>query len=257
MGTTKVGRADARRIAAPARSRPGRPDQAGAPSRAARIAAGVGNRSAAALLREHGPVALLQRQPRGERASTSVPGLSHRDVAGIERVRESDPQAALNLLVDALARRGSIDPAFLVDARMNAITDTSRMRRGHFGNTSLSPGTERPRPCRVDIGPDAFRSVGELYATVMHEWQHVLQFRRNTTSSEAANEVEARLWEVEHMRESGMRRDPAYTISLRTQLSVWWRRLSTDEQPAFEARYRTALETLAEAQMAQQTGPRR
>jgi len=217
----------------------------------------MGNRQTGVMLREQGVGALIQLQPRAGRQSTTVPGLRQRTVVSIEQDLAKDPQAALNTLVAALAGNSTIDVTFLTDERMTAVADTSRMRPGHYGNTALSPGTGRPRPCRVDIGPDAFRSVGDLYATVMHEWQHVLQFRRTTSASEAVDELEARLWEVEHMRETGMAREAMYTSTLRTQLSIWWRRLTADEQSLFERRYRTALQMIEDAQLRQQTGRRR
>jgi hypothetical protein len=216
--------------------------------------AAVGNRKAEALLRKTHGNWLIQLQPRGERRSASVPGLRQRVVTAIEATLSTDPQASLDTLVSALAADGKIDVTYLTDGKMTAVTDTSRMKPGHFGNTAMSPGTARPRPSRVDIGPDAFRTVSDLYATVMHEWQHVLQFRRPTSASEPADEMEARLWEVEHMRETGTERSPSNTITLRNQLRIWWRQLTPEEQAAFESRYEEALETIEEAQLRQQTG---
>lgn len=216
----------------------------------------IGNRQAETLLRNARDGLRIQLQPRGGRRSAAVPGLPHRVVTTIEGTLSSDPQAALNALVAALAADGKIDVTFLTDNRMTAVTDTSVMRPGHYGNTALSPGTGRPRPCRVDIGPDAFRTVNDLYATVMHEWQHVLQFRRTTGASEPADELEARLWEVKHMRETGTDRTATYTSTLRTQLRIWWRQLTPEEQSVFERRYEEALETIEEAQLRQQTGAR-
>ncbi len=217
------------------------------PSSAARVRPFVGNRHAGLLLREQPAGALIQLQPRPGRRSATVPGLAHRDVQAIQANLSSDPQAALNAIVAALAREGKIDATFLTDSGMTAVTDTSRMRPGHYGNTALSPGTGRPRPCRVDIGTDAFQTVSDLYTTVMHEWQHVLQFRRTTSASEPADELEARLWEVEHLRETGLSRNSAYLQTLPRQLAYWWGKLTAAEKTPLEARYDAARATIRQA----------
>ena len=208
--------------------------------------------------------ALLQRQAGTGAASRSVPGLPHDVVEQIQANLGSNRQAALDALTDALVGQGDVDRSFLVGETITYVTDKSRMAPGHYGHTSLSPGTGRPRPSSVDIGPDAFRSVSDLYATVMHEWQHVLQFRRPETASEPADELEARLWEVENIEQTGLWRNPGYMGRIRGDLQGWWQRLTDVEQAAFAERYQAALaiitrmtERLQEEQFQQQRGGRK
>jgi hypothetical protein len=200
-----------------------------------------------------GPAA-IQRQPRAQAASRAVPGLAQDVVDQIATHLETGRQAALDALATALAGRGSIDPSYLIGSALNYVEDSSRMAPGHFGHTSLSAGTGRPRPCIIDIGPDAFRTVNELYATVMHEWQHVLQFRRPEAASEAADELEARLWEVENLAQTGLSRNLEYLRWMRNDLNRWWRQLGDVEKAAFNERYEAARLDIEDALMRLQTG---
>jgi hypothetical protein len=207
--------------------------------------------------------ATIQRQT-GATASRTVPGLPGDVVDQMQTRLSDDPQAALDLLTRALAGRGSIDLSFLAGGTMTYVTDKTRMAPGHYGHTSLTPGSGRPRPCSVDIGPDAFRSVGDLYATVMHEWMHVLQFRRPDAASEAMDELEARLWEVENLELTGLWRNSGYMGRIRGDLDGWWRRLTDVEKSAVADRYQAAqdiitrmIDRLTDEQLRQQGGGRR
>ena len=202
----------------------------------------------------------LQRQTATE-ASARVPGLPSDTVNDVQAKLEADPAGALASLQAALSSNGKIVLSFLTDGAMSYISDTSRMRPGHSGVTSLSPGSGRPRPCRVEIGPDAFRSVSVLYTTVMHEWQHVLQFRRPEASGEAADELEARLWEIENLEQTGLWHDTSYMGRIQGQLDHWWGEMNAEEQSPYRPRYETALTTitsmrqrLADEQFRQQQG---
>jgi hypothetical protein len=177
-------------------------------------------------------------------ASATVPGLPNDTVNDVQAKLEADRPGALASLQAALSSSGKIDLSFLTDGAMSYISDTSRMRPGHSGVTSLSPGSGRPRPCRVEIGPDAFRSVSVLYTTVMHEWQHVLQFRRSGAGGEAADELEARLWEIENLEQTGLWRDASYMGRIQGQLDHWWGEMKAEEQSPYRPRYETALTTI-------------
>jgi hypothetical protein len=179
----------------------------------------------------------------------------------IEAALAADRQGALNTLVKELAAKGEIDLSYLEGGGMTYVSSRARMAPGHYGHTSLSPGKERPRPSKVVIGPDAFRTPGDLMATVMHEWQHVLQFRRPDMASEASDEFEARLWEAENLEKTGLWRDAVYMGRIRGDLEAWWKRLSTDEQTQMKERYlaaleaiKTGVERLRREQMVQQIG---
>jgi hypothetical protein len=196
----------------------------------------------------------LQRQPRAQ-PSAAVPGLPREVVTRIEAALETNRQSALDTLGAALVTRGDLDLSFLIGSTMNYVDDRSRMAPGHYGHTSLGPGTGRPRPCRLDIGPDAFRSVGDLYTTVLHEWKHVLQFRRPETASEAADEIEARIWEVENMGLTGMEGNYEFLRNIRSGIVSWERRLESDaEKAAFAPRIAAAQQAIDDAVQRIQTG---
>jgi len=192
----------------------------------------------------------------------AVPGLPARWVRQAETNLTSDPQAAVNAVVQGLVEEGQVNTSYLAGGRVTYVSDRSRMPRGHYGHTSLTPGTGHPRPCRVIVGPDAMRNVGLLFTTIMHEYQHVLQFRQNRAGAgEAVDEVEARLWEVEHLQDSGLWRDVQYMAVLPGQLQHWWTQLTTTQQVHLRARYRRAQATIREMnqrrleeQFRQQTG---
>ena len=192
----------------------------------------------------------------------AVPGLPARRVRQAEANLTSDPQAAVNTVVQGLVDRGQVNTSYLDGGRVTYVGDRSRMPRGHYGHTSLTSGTTHPRPCRVIVGPDALRNVGLLYTTIMHEYQHVLQFRTSGRgAAEAVDEVEARLWEVEHLQDSGLWRDTQYMAVLPGQLQHWWNELTSAQQAPLRARYRRAQATIQqmnrrrlEEQFRQQTG---
>ena len=202
--------------------------------------AGQGNRHVQGLIG-----GLVQRDAAAEAASATAPGLSATVVREIEANIGTDRPAALAAIVRALAAGGKIDLSFLENGTMTFISDTSRMRPGHSGHTSLTAGSQRPRPCRVEMGPDAFQGVSTLYATVMHEWQHVLQFRRPTMGGEAVDELEARLWEIENLENTGLWRNATYMGQIRGQLDHWWRELTPEEQTPHREDYEKAVEKIA------------
>jgi hypothetical protein len=201
--------------------------------------------------------------PGAVQRTAEVPGLPANRVRQAEANLTSNPQAAVNAVVQGLVDRGQVNLSYLAGGRVTYVSDRSRMPRGHYGHTSLSPGTGHPRPCRVIVGPDAMRNVGLLYTTIMHEYQHVLQFRTSGRGvAEAVDEVEARLWEVEHLEDSGLWRDIQYMAVLPGQLQHWWGELTPTQQTPLRARYRAAQATIQEMnrrrleeQFRQQTAP--
>jgi hypothetical protein len=173
--------------------------------------------------------------------STEVPALSQTAVTTARANLSGDPQAAIDAVVADLVAQGQVDVSFLEGGQMR-FSSRAHLAPGHYGHTSLTPGTQRPRPCRVVIGQDAMRNVGILYTTIMHEWQHVIQFRTGpaTGRGEAVDETEARLWEVENLEQSGLWRDTAFMSVLPGQLNHWWGRLTPEQQQPLATRYRTA-----------------
>lgn len=183
--------------------------------------------------------AAIQREG-GRGASRVVPGLPAEAVEQIETHLSNDPQAALDRLTAALAGRGGIDLSFLAGETMTYVADKSGMAPGHYGHTSITPGDGRPRPCIVVVGPDAFQSVSDLYTTVMHEWKHVLQFRKPDAATEAMDELEASLWEVENLDQTGLGRDLDYLKRISGVLDNWWNLLTPEETAAMKQRYVSA-----------------
>jgi hypothetical protein len=173
-----------------------------------------------------------------------VPGLEAELVAQIETQLSQNGQAALDTLFAALVKRGDMDPSFLAGERMTVVKDTEAMAPGHHGHTTLTEGKERPRPSKVVIGPDAFASVGDLYATVMHEWKHVLQFRQPELVSDAMAEFEAFLWEAENIEQTGLWQDMDYMQRIGNLMRASWTKFSEVEKAAMRPRYEAAQELL-------------
>ncbi len=151
-------------------------------------------------------------------------------------------QQAVNLIVDALIAAGSIEAQRLENGRV-IYQPGFAPSGGGYGLTSLTPGTGLPRPCRVRIGDSAVTSASILYSTIMHEYQHVNQFWENTPGSEAIHEIQAYLYEIEHMRQSGLSNDLTQMSFLRRQLVAYWNR-ANPQNPALRQRYDRALQEI-------------
>ena len=162
-----------------------------------------------------------ERRGRGARApgSAVVPDLPAATVQLVDgHLAAGRKQAAIDALVRAAARRGRIDPRLLVGGTMTH--DSSISGEG----LASIPGYRRDgqaRRTRVRIGDDAFVSgVPLLYSSILHEYQHVLQFQRRGRSPSAVpgqgsnqdladqQEVEAYGWEILHSRDTGLFRTP-------------------------------------------------
>lgn len=208
----------------------------------------TGNRGLGSLVSGSGA---LLRQPvehgSGSGGSTQVPGLPEDTVRSAEANLQADPQAAIDAISEAMVAQGELDLGHLTDRGISYVSDSSRMPPGHYGYTSLSPGSGLPRPCRVLIGPDATRSVGLLYSVMLHEARHVEQFRAGRMTEEAATEFESYLLEIENMERTGQWRDAAYIQTLNSVTRDWWERLAPEEQETYQDRYREARFTLENA----------
>jgi hypothetical protein len=172
-----------------------------------------------------------------EKASRTVPGLPAEAVKDVETRIGEDRQGALDRMAAALAARSSIDLSFLEGRTITYVEDKTGMAPGHFGHTSIAPGDTRPRLCSIVIGPDAFQSVSDLYATVMHEWKHVLQFRKPDPSTEAMDELDAFLWEIENLEKTGLDRNPEYIERMAGIIDTWWNSLSPEQIAVMKQRY--------------------
>ena len=153
----------------------------------------------------------------------------------------SDPQGAVDEVVASLVEQGVVELASLDGERVEYDAG-ARLPSGHFGRSSLTPGSGLPRPVRVLVGADALRNLNILYATIQHEFQHVLELRAGLTS-EAAGEVDAYLVEISGLESSGAWRDMQYMTHLGSALRHWWSEMSEHEQLARQEPYTAALET--------------
>ncbi len=115
-----------------------------------------------------------QQQPEPSR---TVPGLPHDAASQIESNLGGNRQNALDILAKTLSDRGDINLSSLTGEKMTLYRIQAGWRRATMASPPFRRAQADRAPCRVEVGPDAFRSVGDLYATVMHEWLHVLQFR--------------------------------------------------------------------------------
>ena len=187
---------------------------------------------------------IIQRK-QGDQPSTLVPGLSQRHYDEANRNLANNPQMAVDAVVQGLVAHNKMNLSYLQNNTVQYISDTSRFPPNHYGLTSLTPGSGRPRPCRVEVGPAALGSVSLLYTTLIHEYEHVLQFRAgHTAAGEAQGEVESRFVEIENLHESGLWRESSYMGRIAGQLDHWWQQLAEEEQRPLQERYQQAQATL-------------
>jgi hypothetical protein len=91
--------------------------------------------------------------------------------------------------------------------------------------------------------------VVRLYSSVMHEYQHALQWRnpsRARAMGQERREVEAFFWEIEHSRDTGLRGHINSFRNIWSEAQSWWRAfqrstywsgLSAADRQAYLARY--------------------
>ena len=112
---------------------------------------------------------------------------------------------------------------------------------------------------KVRIAEEAFENVPRLYNTIRHEWVHVEQFKAKpleyiSTSefpSEYANpsesdvlqarEIEAYLWEAEHMDQTGIKNLPYDVWNTWNNLRRKWSGTSVRREKPFKARFGAAF----------------
>jgi hypothetical protein len=165
-------------------------------------------------------------------------------------IRERRRRDALNVLVEHLGSTGQINLDLLTDRRMHY--DPGLAGEG----VAAPPGFRRDpdtnewvaRPTPVRIGPDAFRQgVPWLYSSVMHEYQHVLQFQENVARGTMGQrnlgwlierqEVEAYATEIINSEQTGISQNPR-------QMRETWRRLHAEHWMKLGRRSRELLNDL-------------
>lgn len=179
----------------------------------------VSNRLVQRYLQALGSIVQRTRDPR-----RPVPALANDLVVQVEdELAAGRAQAAINLVVNAVASQGRIDLTQLDGGIMRY--DSSMGDEGHTtGYWDKDPARHpdaQPLPAEVKIGPPALASVPWLYSAVIHEWRHVQQFRVHQPFPERsiATEVDAYLHNIEQAWASGQNTD---------ELLELWRRLNED-----------------------------
>ena len=188
----------------------------------------AGNGAVAALV----AASALQRQ--AVVPSKEAPGLPETVATEVNKqLAAHKRQEALNVLVAHLGTTGEIDLTLLEGKKMYYVAATAGE------GLSPEPGYQKDglgglvaRPTPVRIGPAAFKQgLSWLYSSVMHEYQHVLQFHnpgaKGTTGQVPIpwlierQEVEAYAWEILNATKTGLDQKPKL-------IKENWRRLHED-----------------------------
>ena len=171
-------------------------------------------------------------------ASEEVPMISETTAtAANEHIQERRWQDAIDVVVDDLVNSGHIDRSLLLRGSI-------RYGSGVSGEGLATPrgyardeeGNRIARPTRVQIGRAAFRrGLPWLVTSIMHEYQHVLQFQttgpaaiKGQAASEGlirTQEVEAYAWEMLNARRTGMAAEPRQIRETWRRLHDYWSRL--------------------------------
>lgn len=173
-----------------------------------------------------------------------VPGLDDDLVMQVEdAIDNSNPQGAINLVVNALAAQGRINTAELDGGTMRygaAMTDEGHTTSYWDKDPALHPDA-RMLPFEVTIGPAALSDVPWLYATIIHEWRHVQQFRvpMAMADRDAATEADAYLNGIEQAWASGLTTEQVTELFNRLRDDHWSRitdpTIRTSLQPRYDA----------------------
>lgn len=174
-----------------------------------------------------------------------VPGLTDEVVMQVEdAIDRGDNQGAIDLVVSALARQGRINPAELDDGTMKYSSGQSD--EGHtisyWDKDPLKHADAKLLPFEVKIGPSALASVPWLYATVIHEWRHVQQFRvpKSMADRDAATECDAYLHGIEQAWASGLTTEEVQELWDRLNDDHWSRLTDPAIKAALQPRYDAA-----------------
>lgn len=168
-------------------------------------------------------------------SSPEAPGLTVGVVQEIEDlIRRRRRRAALDVLVEHLGNAGQINLDLLHGRRMYYVPGLAGEGAAPTPGFRRDPATREwvARPTSVRIGPAAFRrGISWLYSSVMHEYQHVLQFQQNVARGTMGQrslgwlierqEVEAYATEIINSATTGLDQHPR-------QMRETWRRLHSE-----------------------------
>ncbi|MCB8982888.1 MAG: hypothetical protein H6659_03610 [Ardenticatenaceae bacterium] len=174
-----------------------------------------------------------------------VPGLDDATVIQAEdAIDSSNPQAAINVVVNALAAQGRINTGELDGGIMRygaAMTDEGHTTSYWDKDPATHPDAKL-LPFEVTIGPAALASVPWLYATVIHEWRHVQQFRvpMAMADRDAATEADAYLSGIEQAWASGLTTEEVQELWERLTRDHWSRLTDPTIIASMQDRYNAA-----------------
>jgi Domain of unknown function (DUF4157) len=194
-------------------------------------------------------------------ASIAVPSLDEAtwflaDLA----IRRGDNGLAMLTVLQRLRATGQVD---------DRLASWSYVRRSDRGEgLTTSPFVADPvDPSRIrsvvaaeiEIYDPAFRDVGWLWSTMLHEYLHALQRRagygpgefdpatgRRLPAVGHRGEVNAYLWEIEHSVGSGLVNNPAQMTDIGSRLTYHFTRMTPDMQAEYRARYDAAQARVAD-----------
>jgi len=202
------------------------------------------------------------------RFSKDIPGLSEYTFREAEKLRKKggagNRRKALNLVVKDLVSYGAIDENLLKGKRMYY---NAGLGAGVYGVATprgyrKDPSTKKKvaKPTRVEIGPSAFRNLPLLYSTIMHEYQHVLQFQKpgaKGTSGQVAiqwlidrQEVEAYSWEILNSKTTGLFNKRRLMREKWQQVKHFWNKLGPKGRKLLKPLYEKARTFMKEAREA-------
>jgi hypothetical protein len=183
----------------------------------------------------------------GEAPSREVPDLSELTVLRAQQYLASgDWQAAIDVVVNSMVENGRIDRSLLAGGKVQFRTkspgDGTTVEGGDTsgsGYRRVSSGALVAIPSALSIGKDGVsKGVAWLYSTILHEYQHVLQFTARagfpTTATQVpgqaidAHEVNVEAFAVELLQSerSGISRKPRLVQDLWELLQEDWVELS-------------------------------
>ena len=181
--------------------------------------------------------------------STAVPaipnGIHYRTNAHIEA---SEWTQALAVMVRHLESTGALDSSQYTEMAYDAAGGGEGLTTvsGYNYDAAANRWTVASTP-RVTVHPVGFTDVGWLYSTIMHEYQHVLQFNAgynndpNSAVVIASDEVEAYLWEIENANQTGVINNPAQLHDVGNRLTGHFNALDAAHQATYQARYNAAM----------------
>ncbi|PIE79678.1 MAG: hypothetical protein CSA11_11225 [Chloroflexi bacterium] len=174
-----------------------------------------------------------------------VPGLPDNVVIQIEdEIGNSNHQSAIDLVVNQLASQGRIDTSQLDGGTMRygaSMTDEG-LTTTYWDKDPVQHPDARLLPFVVTVGPSAFSSVPWLYATIIHEWRHVQQFRvpQSMANRDAATEADAYLNGIEQAWASGLTTEEVQELWERLTRDHWPRITDPGVKASLQARYDAA-----------------